>query len=93
MKYVVFLNESTKQEEIMVFPKSINHDCFAEGAHFRNQTSGNWNRVFRKPVSAGFIHMGDDGSLHCVGESVSLHLKSRPKPDTTLLTEQLTSIY
>ena len=88
MKYIVFLNENTKQEEIMVFPKSINHDCFAEGAHFRDQSYGNWERAYREPISAGFIHMGDDGSLHCVGESVSLGIKSRQKIDTALLTEQ-----
>lgn len=88
MKYIVFLNESTKQEEIMVFPKSINHDCFAEGAHFRNQTSGNWNRVFRKPISAGFVGSTPKG-LVCLGESMSLNLKSRPEIDTTLLNNEL----
>lgn len=88
MKYIVFLNESTKQEEIMVFPKSINHDCFAEGAHFRNQTSGNWNRVFRKPISAGFVGSIPKG-LVCLGESMSLNLKSRPEIDTALLNNEL----
>lgn len=79
MKYIVTRNEEGK-EEIFVFPKSVNHDCMAEVLGFiKNQTYGNWERVFRKPVSAGFT----DGKT-CYGESFSLGIESRPQ-DTELL--------
>lgn len=79
MKYIVTRNEEGK-EEIFVFPKSVNHDCMAEVLGFiKNKTYGNWERGFRKPVSAGFT----DGKT-CYGMSESLGIKSRPQ-DTELL--------
>ena len=79
MKYIVTRNEEGK-EEIFVFPKSVNHDCMAEVLGFiKNKTYGNWERGFRKPVSAGFT----DGKT-CYGESLSLDIESRPQ-DTELL--------
>ena len=79
MKYIVTRNKEGK-EEIFVFPKSVNHDCMAEVLGFiKNKTYGNWERGFRKPVSAGFT----DGKT-CYGESLSLGIESRPQ-DTELL--------
>ena len=79
MKYIV-MQDSHGTETIVIFPKTINHDCMAEVAsRIRNQTHGNWERVFRKPISAGFT----DGKT-CYGESFSLGIESRPQ-DTELL--------
>ena len=79
MKYIVTRQENGT-EEIFVFPRAINHDCMAEGiARLRSATHGDWHRVTRTPISAGFI---DDGK--CVGLSESLQLESRPQ-DTDLL--------
>lgn len=79
MKYIVTQDENGK-EEIFIFPKSQNHDCFAESVEgIRNQTWGNWERIFRRPISAGFT----DG-VKCYGHSETLGLKSRPE-DTQLL--------
>jgi len=79
MKYIVTENEEGERE-IFVFPRSVPHNAFAEVvAGIRNQTHGNWRRIRRKPVSAGFVDGG-----RCHGRSESLHLKSRPE-DTELL--------
>ena len=79
MKYIVTQDENGK-EEIFVFPKSVNHDCMGEVlGYIKNQTWGNWERVFRFPISAGFT----DG-VKCYGHSETLGLKSRPE-DTQLL--------
>lgn len=84
MKYIVTKNEEGK-EEIFVFPKAVNHDAMAEMlARIKNQTHGNWRRVTRTPVSAGFVRA--DGS--CYGHSESLNLASRPE-DAKLLALQL----
>jgi hypothetical protein len=83
MKYICFEDEDGKQE-IITFPNSINHDCLAQSIdHMRNQTHGNWYRVGRDPVSAGFVY--DD--LTCHGRSETLNLDSRPE-DTLLLRSQ-----
>ncbi len=88
MKYVCFHNAQTNQEEIMVFPKNINHDCFAEvQRHIRNSTVGNWTRIYREPISAGFVTFLKDG-ITCFGNSETLNLVSREK-DTELLRNQL----
>lgn len=79
MKYIVTENEEGERE-IFVFPRSVPHNAFAEVvAGIRNQTHGNWKRIRRKPVSAGFVDGG-----RCHGKSESLHLESRPE-DTELL--------
>lgn len=84
MKYICFRNADTNKEEIILFPDNIHHDCAAEAFEFiRNQKRGDWKRVERVPISAGFT----DG-LTCYGESESLHLSSRPE-DTVLLQKQL----
>lgn len=83
MKYICFRNTDTDKEEIVLFPEYIHHDCFAETfERVRNQSHGDWKRVERVPVSAGFT----DG-LTCYGESESLRLSSRPE-DTALLRSQ-----
>ena len=79
MKYI-----TTKQpdgtEEIFTFPRSVHHDCMAEIlGHIRSQSRGDWKRVRRVPISAGFVEGGK-----CVGMSESLSLRSRPE-DTALL--------
>ena len=79
MKYIVTKNEKG-QEEIFIFSKEISHDCMAEAVMgIKNQSFGNWRRVRRKPISAGFIEGGE-----CVGRSESLGLESREE-DTKLL--------
>jgi hypothetical protein len=88
MKYVCFLNEDTGQEEILVFPKTINHDCFAEMAgRIKNQIDGNWHRVMREPISAGFVAEIGAG-LVCHGSSMTLGLSTRDC-DTDILRKQL----
>ena len=53
MKYVVVSSEHG--EELFLFPKSINHDEFAEVLSYIKQgDSRNWKRSYRKPISAGF---------------------------------------
>ncbi len=79
MKYIVTTQENG-EEEIFIFPKSINHDCMAEAIQgIRNQSFGNWRRVSREPVSAGFIENGK-----CFGQSETLRLDSRDE-DINLL--------
>lgn len=88
MKYICFLNEETGQEEILVFPKTVNHDCFAEVAgRIKNQIDGSWHRVMRKPVSAGFVAQFKSG-LICYGRSMTLDLPARDC-DTEILNKQL----
>lgn len=80
MKYIVTRDESGR-EEAFVFPRTIDHDAMAEVlGRIKNQTHGNWRRVFREPVSAGF--MDQDGI--CYGKSETLGLSARPE-DTELL--------
>ena len=65
----------TADGDFMVFSKSINHGVVAAA-------------VIPGVASAGFIHRMDDGSLHCVGESITLGLASLPE-DTKQLREWL----
>jgi len=79
MKYIV-TKQSDGTEEIFLFPRKIDHDCMAEMLeHIRNQMHGDWKRVFREPVAAGFVEDGE-----CFGKSETLNLKSRPE-DSKLL--------
>ena len=78
-KYIVMCDENDKKE-IFIFPKTVNHDCMAQQlVMIKNHTWGDWERVHRIPVSAGFT----DGKT-CYGESETLRLKSSPE-DTKLL--------
>jgi len=80
MKYIV-TTQDAGMEEIFIFPESVPHNIMAESiSHMRDQSWGSWERVTRKPISAGFIRWGK-----CTGESESLSLKSRPDEDTRLL--------
>ena len=79
MKYITTKSEDGTVE-MFTFPRSVPHSVMAEAvARLKNQTHGDWKRITREPISAGFI---DDGVCH--GASESLHLKSRPE-DTALL--------
>jgi hypothetical protein len=84
MKYICTKDENGK-EEIFTFPKTVNHDVMAESLdRMRNQAGGNWHRVSRVPVSAGFV----TPSGVCFGESLTLNLKSRSPEDSDLLGTQ-----
>ena len=85
MKYICFVDENDENPEVFVFPRSVHHDCFAkEVAGIRSKSWGNWERVYRRPISAGFV----DPSNKCHGESETLNLKSRQE-DTNILRGQL----
>lgn len=71
MKYVVFDGYNGKQ--IIVFPKNIQHLDFADSI-----TRMSFDTMH--PISGGFIKDGE-----CVGESISLGMKSRGDDDTKLL--------
>lgn len=79
MKYIV-TEDNDGVKEIFVFPRNINHDCMAEAlSGIRTAMCPGWERIRRKPVSAGFVAQGI-----CFGESISLRLKSADG-DTALL--------
>lgn len=80
MKYLVTKTEDGT-EEIFVFPLSVHHDIMADAVcSLRNQSRGDWKRIKREVISAGFVTQG-----RCVGYSETLKLKSR-EVDTALLT-------
>ncbi len=79
MKYITTKSEEGKTE-IFLFPRDIDHDAMAEAiARVRNKTRGDWRRIRREPVSAGFVTGGV-----CHGKSETLSLESQPT-DTALL--------
>jgi len=85
MKYICTKDEDG-EEEIFTFPRSVDHDCMAEMLNkIKNHSTGNWKRVRRKPVSAGFVN--DMG--YCFGESITLDIKSRGDVDTEILLKQM----
>ena len=56
MKYIVTKDENDVRE-IFIFPESVNHDVMAESIQrMRNKTHGDWKRITRTPLSAGFIN-------------------------------------
>lgn len=84
MKFITTEDEDGKQE-IFTFPRSIPHDAMAEMLGFiKNQTWGNWHRVYRAPIAAGFVN--SEGTCH--GTSETLGLSARPE-DTLLLKQQM----
>ena len=86
-KYICVNNPEEKKEEIFIFPVWVDHDTFYEGVRMlRNHTWGNWHRVDREIISAGFI----DKDLKCHGKSESLKVESRGDVDTELLKSQFT---
>jgi hypothetical protein len=79
MKYIVTEREGI--EEMFVFPDTINHDCMAEVLdRIKDRTTGNWYRVHRTPISAGFITVEGE----CYGRSETLRLDSRGTTDTVM---------
>lgn len=81
MKYIVTTNVETDEEEIFIFSEKIHHDCFAEFVgHYKTQRGGDWKRVKRQPISAGFT----DG-VKCWGRSETLKLQCREGKDEALI--------
>jgi len=86
-KYVVVQPEGG-QEQIFIFPKSVNHDDFADiVSNIKEGDGRNWTRPYRKPISAGFT----DGE-RCYGHSETLGLESR-QVDTALLRESYVPVH
>jgi hypothetical protein len=84
MKYVVTQDEDGK-EELFMFPKSVNHDVFANAvSRLKNQSHGNWKRIDRDVIAAGFISY-DYGIMSCHGRSETLNLDSRGRLDEMLI--------
>jgi len=82
MKYIVTKNIATTEEEIFLFPNTVNHDCMGEVLEgIKNQTHD--SRDWRMAISAGFVDINGT----CYGNSESLGLESRPAEDTELLEE------
>lgn len=81
MKYVVTRDENGN-EELFMFPKSINHDRFAEVLGRIRMPNGplGWERIEREPIAAGFT----DGKT-CHGRSETLGLDSRGRLDEILI--------
>jgi hypothetical protein len=81
MKYIV-TEDDNDVREIFIFPKSVNHDVMAENiSRMRDKTYGEWKRVTRTPISAGFIN-----EFGVYGKSETLGLVSC-KSDNELLKE------
>ncbi len=78
-KYVVVTCEETG-EQMFMFPKSVDHDVFADILSYIKIGGRNWKRSYREPVSAGFTN-----GKTCYGRSETLHLNSRGDVDTALL--------
>lgn len=83
MKYIVTKDENGK-DELFMFPKSINHDDYADSVkRIKTYVNGNhrdWIRLDRMPIAAGFT----DGK-HCTGRSETLNLDSRGRLDEMLI--------
>ena len=83
MKYIVTTTEAG-EEEIFIFPRAVYHNIMAEAVcHLKDRNHGNWKRVQRTPVAAGFV---DNGV--CNGRSESLGLRSRPIDSALLANSQ-----
>ena len=85
MKYIVTVR-ADNIEEMFVFPDTINHDCMAEMiSRIKNHTGNGWERVMRRPISAGFITLTGE----CYGRSETLRLDSRGQLDNDLFSMEL----
>lgn len=83
MKYIVTKNKDGK-EEMFTFPDSVHHDVMSMAVvSLKDQTHGDWKRIERKVVSAGFVTGGV-----CHGKSESLHLESRARDNDILKSQQ-----
>jgi len=82
MKYIV-TKQDNDTEEIFIFPVSVYHKDMAEAVQYLKEHDplvyGKWERIYREPISAGFVRGGK-----CEGSSESLGLRSRPQ-DSDLL--------
>jgi hypothetical protein len=88
MKYIATTRDEDGTREIFLFPNEVPHNVMAEAIYgLRNQTHGEWRRIRRTPVSAGFV-TADDTGPYCYGQSESMHLRSQDG-DTELLRETL----
>lgn len=84
MKFITTVDDAG-HEEVFLFPRNIEHAAMAEVlGRIKNQTSGQWYRVFRKPIAAGFVKANGN----CYGHSETLNLSARPE-DSALLLKQL----
>ena len=76
MKFITTVDEKGI-EEMFIFPRGIDHDAMAEALEgIKNKTHGNWERIYRKPVAAGFVN-----GVGTYGRSESLDLSARPEDD------------
>lgn len=83
MKYIT-TEDDKGDKEMFLFPESVNHAVMAEAvARLKDQMHGEWKRITRKPISAGFVY---DGC--CCGRSESLNL-GPAEGDSNLLQEIL----
>ncbi len=78
MKYIIIKLEG--EEEIFIFPRTVDHDSMHEVLHMLKMGGANWRRDFKEVVSAGFIT-----NNACYGRSETLDVDSRPELDTALL--------
>jgi len=86
MKFITTRNPKTGKLELFTFPESVDHDCMAEILNrIKNYTTGDWIRVNREPISAGFV----SANMVCYGHSHTLDLSARDIEDTELLKYQL----
>ena len=70
IKYVVF--DFLGEEYIVIFPELLTHIEVAKSVTKMSK--------YMEPISGGFIEHGE-----CMGESISLDMKSRGEADTLLL--------
>ena len=82
LKYVCMKDPETNEEMIFTCPLAMDHDAFTETLRdMRDKTHGNWSRIYRNPISAGFVN----NRFECFGRSETLNLGSRGSIDTILL--------
>lgn len=82
LKYIVTKTADNK-EEIFLFSKSVNHDCFRQVETYFEHS--NDVSEYRRCIGAGFTNLKT-----CYGRSESLNINSRPE-DTNLLLNFLNS--
>jgi len=77
-KYII-VKDDFGAPAVVILDKLLSHDKVAAG---------------KEVLSAGFVEIWPDGTeikAICYGESISLHIKSRPEKDTELLTKMFQS--
>ena len=76
MKYIVVRLGNT--QKAVVFTPYLTHAVVAQNLGFKE----------KNVISAGFVHLDQEGNLTCYGKSVSLRLRSRPE-DADIIMEDL----